>query len=356
MTSAIERLKAMARTAKAPSSSLESRIMAETALPVVYDPAPEGLQATTERRLSPLAEASDFGGLTKAFDRLFARRTFCSNGYRSYRVAQAMLLASIDKTPEACGVADAERMLAPYRQWWLRDRGNPAAAAVLAHALLGSGFASGDLAMDQTGADIAMARLRTACGEARSVLAHAGPLGRLHWLWRQADFSLTYLAWSCGIEDEALLVPTFAAVQVLDPHEFGIYDDRAMHLSPGQAGDVAAVERFACAAAKRTRAQFGDLLYARIYDTVLEYEDAEQTRVDPDRLMAGFADWYARFPGQALANRYAAHAHASGDYATLRGLFRNEIREIQPAHWFDSDQPLEAWRSVAKRRPRGNKK
>ena len=350
----MERLKALAQAAKPPMSSLENRILAETALPVVYDPSVDPLQAATEGQLMPLLHAADFAGLTAAFDRLFARKTFCGSGYRTYRVAQSLMLSQIDTAAPARDAATAETLYAPYRQWWLQDRTDPAAAAVYAQALLATDLSGSVNEKDSDGTNAGMEHLRGLCGEARRVLAHAGPKGRRNWLWRHADFTLTFVAWSCGVEDEALLAPTFAAVQTLDPHEFGIYDDRAAQLLPCSAGSVAAIDRFACAAAKRTTAQFGDLLYARVYDTVLGFEDPESTRVDPDRLLAGFADWFERFPSQALANRYAAHAHAFGDDATLRRLFRDAVREIQPTHWFDHDQPLEAWRRVTTRRRRAN--
>ena len=91
-------------------------------------------------------------------------------------------------------------------------------------------------------------------------------------------------------------------------------------------------------------------MYGRIYDTVLDFHDPETTKVDPERLLTAFGDWHTRYPSQALANRYAAHAHAFGDTATVRALFRTAIREIQPEHWFDNEQPLAAWRAAVRKR------
>ena len=344
MNLAMERLRAIARTATAPGTLLEQRILELTGLPVVFRAAPDRLSAGVEARLQPMREADDFAGLAIAFDRLFARRTFGGNGYRTYRIAENMLLTPVDEAISMGEPSAAGEALDRYRRWWLQDRANPIAAAILARALLTTGEALDAHRFDSGVCDDEF--LRDACGEARGVLARAGPNGRRHWLWRQADFTLAFCAWSCGAEDEELLAVTFEALQKLDPHEFGIYDDRTEHLLPEWAGSVAAIDVFARAAAARTAGRFGELMYARIYDRALRFIDADQTGVDQDRLLRGFADWHARFPTQAVANRYAAHAHAFGADAIVRGLFRDTLQEIQPAHWFDADQPLEAWYAI----------
>lgn len=349
MVSAIDRLKAFARAAAAPVSSMERRIVAATGLPVVWEAARDPVHAAVAGALAPAAAAEDFAALAVGFDRLFAEKEFCGTGYRTYRVAHEALMAPMER---AAAVADgrvAEACLARYADWWARNKSDPAAAAVYARALTVAGYVWRGSGCAESVAAEGWDKLRDYCGQARGVLAHAGPRGRRHWLWRQADFTLTFAAWGCEAEDEGLLLPSFAAVQTLDPHEFGIYDDRALHLLPRWSGSLAAVDRFARASADRTAAQFGELLYARIYDTVLGYEDPETTLVDAGRLLRGFGDWFERFPGQALANRYAAHAHAFGDFATLETLFRDGLREIHPGHWFDRDQPIEAWRAVAAR-------
>ena len=338
MASALERLRAFARGAAAPLSGVERSIVAETGLPIVSGPVRDPLHVAVQAPLLPLAERGDVAGLAAAFDHLFTAKSFTGSGYRTYRIAHELMLlpAGDDHTANFAICADR----------WQRDRTDPVAASIYAAALLAEGCAA-----DRDDAN--MGDLRAACGQARRVLAFAGPRSRRHWIWRQADFKLTFAAWVAGIEDEDLLLPAFAAVQTLDPHEFGIYDERAGQLLPRWTGDVTAVDRFARAAADRTAAQFGDLLYARIYDVVLSHEDPASTSVDPARLLAAFADWYERFPGQPLANRYAAHAHACGDLATLEHLFRGPLREIHPAHWFDRDQPLDAWRSIASVRRAG---
>jgi hypothetical protein len=272
----------------------------------------------------------------------------CGNGYRTYRVVQDLMMAVAETAAMAADPALIAAGLVPYAEWWRRDRTNPVAAGAYARALTTAGYALAGGASAETSAPAALALLRNSCAEARSVLAHAARDGRRHWLWRQADFVLTFVAWNAGCEDEAALLPSFAGVQTLDRLEFGIYDDRAVHLLPRWAGGLGAVDAFARAAADRTAAQYGELLYARIYDNVLGFEDPEATQIDVDRFLRGFSDWQKRFPSQPLANRFAAHAHAFSDDALVVDLFRNHLREIHPNHWFDNQQPLEAWRAAGR--------
>ena len=345
MSSAIERLRAFARAAVAPLTPIDRRIVAETGLPVVYEAAIDPIQAAVQADLRPLLAAGNFPCAARAFDRLFAEKAFTGTGYRTYRVAYDLLLAPLD--------LGALESLPAYADWWLSDRSNPAAAACHARALLAVGHDALDVAGDDIGLAGSWRTVREHCGLARRVLAHAGPQGRRHWMWRQADLAVTFSAWAAEAEDEAMLLPAFAALQTLDPHEFGIYDDRAMQLLPCWTGTIDAMDRFARASADRTAAQFGDLLYARIYDRVFSEFDPEQTNVDPGRFLAALGDWYQRFPSQPLANRYASHAHAFGDVALVEHLFRGPLREIYPAHWLDRDQPLEAWYQISGRRRAG---
>ena len=350
MASTIERLRALARAAVAPLTPIDRRIVAETGLPVVYGAAIDPVQSAIRADLMPRLVAGNFPSLANAFDRLFAEKAFTGTGYRTYRVAYDVLLEPLE-----AGIDNgAPANLSPYAEWWHNDQSNPAAAACYARALLAAGHCALDATGDGKETSDGWQTLNELCGQARSVLAHAGPLGRRHWMWRQADLTLTFSAWAANAEDEDMLLPAFAAVQTLDPHEFSVYDDRTLQLLPCWTGTSHAIDRLARASADRTAAQFGDLLYARIYDRVLSGDDSEltpeQTSVDPRRLLAAFGDWYHRFPSQPLANRYAAHAHAFGDMALVEHLFRGTLREISPAHWLHRDQPLEAWYQVSGRR------
>ncbi len=348
MTSAFEQLKAFAAAATAPLSSLERRIVAETGLPVIWEADPDAIQHAVAQHLIPTTRAGHPEDLCPAFDQHFAAKTLCGTGYRTYRIVQGLMMATIETAAMAADATRIEAGLMPYAEWWQRDKSNPAAAGAYARALATVGYALVSGSIPNAGAPAALAQLRDTCTQARAVLAHAGPNGRRHWLWRQTDFVLTFVAWNAGIEDEDGLLPSFAAVQTLDPHEFGIYDDRAIHLLPRWAGGLGAVDAFARASADRTAAQFGDLLYTRIYDNVLGFEDPGNTQIDVERFLRGFADWYQRFPGQPLANRYAAHAHAFGHDKIVANLFRTTLREVHPNHWFDHKQPLEAWREAGR--------
>jgi hypothetical protein len=348
MTTAFERLKAIALAAATPLTSLERRITAETGLPVVWDAAPDPIHDAVARQLMASTRQGHPEDLARAFDEHFAAQTFCGNGYRTYRVVQDVMMTPVETAAMAANPALVAAGLRPYADWWRQDRSSPAAAGAYARALTTVGYALAGGATAAAVAPATLSRLRDTCAEARAVLAHAARDGRRHWLWRQADFVLTFVAWNAGCEEEDALLPSFAAVQTLDAHEFGIYDDRAVHLLQRWSGGVGAVDAFARAAADRTAARFGELLYARVYDNVLGFEDPAATHIDVDRFLRGFADWQQRFPSQPLANRYAAHAHAFGREALVTDLFGSNVREIHPSHWFHHLQPLEAWRAASR--------
>ena len=80
MASAIETLKAFARSVAAPLSSLERRVLAETGLPIVWEPNREPVTVAHAAELAALQAAGDLPGLAAAFDRLFAAKAFCGTG------------------------------------------------------------------------------------------------------------------------------------------------------------------------------------------------------------------------------------------------------------------------------------
>ena len=180
MTSAIEHLKAFARAAAAPLSSLDRRLLAETGLPVVWDAMPDPIHAALTAELLPLSDADDLAGLAAAFDRMFAEKKFCGHGYRTYRVAQELMLSRNDVATTAADPLIAEKSLAPYADWWQRDRTDPAAAAIYARALTATGYAWRGAGWADSVDPASWDKLRDYCGHARSVLAHAGPRGRRH--------------------------------------------------------------------------------------------------------------------------------------------------------------------------------
>lgn len=353
MSNALEKLKALARTVAAPLNGRDARIWAETGLPVLRGGSPDPVAEALKADMQPLLARGDFTALAAAFDAAFAEKAFTPRGYRTYRAAHELLMAPIEDA-----AYDAEAMaevLPVYERWWLAERGDPAAAAMYATALAMAGLSQCGDGTAETVSDEGLRDLVAFTHQARSVLNHAGARGRAHWLWRKADMFIAFAVCSAGVDETDTLLPAFAAVQTLDPLEFGVYDDRTLQLLPRWFGSFGQLEVFAKAAADRTAAQFGDLLYARIYDCVLMHEDVEDTHLDGSRLMRGFADWMQRFPSQPLANRAAAHAHVLGDMGALDELFRRHIAEIHVETWFDDKQPLQAWREVSRsdRRARG---
>ncbi len=344
MTSSIELLTTYAATATAPRHETERRIMAETGLHVAWHSDTDLDHQRLMLDLLPAAAACDHARLAAAFDDHAGRKKFLGNGFRTYRVVQSVLMAPLEDALLVSEAAPMRAALAALEGWWRANRTDPAAAACYARALTIKAHASLlDRVPEPDMPDHDPASL---VHRARTVLAHAAPAGRRHWLWQQADYALTFVAWTLDLESQDALQPSFDALQIMDPFEFGIYDDRAVHLLPQWAGG-GDIEVFARAAVDRTAAEFGDLLYTRIYDTVLGFEDPETTRIDVDRFLRGFADWMARFPSQPLANRYAAHAHAFGRGDIVADLFGTTLREIHPSQWFDLAQPLEAWHAAA---------
>jgi hypothetical protein len=339
MPSVMRRLKAVAQSAQAPADANERAIVAETGLPVVLEVAPDLVRAGVAAELQTYLYADDFPQIAVAFDRLFAKKAFCDNGFRTYRVVEDLLLARISATdPTNSG---------PFKTWWQRDPTEPVAAAMVTRVMFVDCEGQFEALVGENYERHWQPYRHNACLEARKVLSRVPIAKRDHWLWRKADAHVAYQEWDAGIEPWSNQEDTFAALQALDPYEFGIYDTRATETLERRSALDAVIMVLAADAADRTAARFGQTLFARVYDCAIRRGYFDEY-ADRDRAMVGFKDWYRRFPTQSLANCYAAHAHRLQRTTVLAKLFREDLTEIQPEHWLHPRQPLEAWRSISR--------
>lgn len=115
-----------------------------------------------------------------------------------------------------------------------------------------------------------------------------------------------------------------------EPLYYQTYFEALEHLLPKWHGDVEAIERFAQAAVKRTAAQEGRGMYARIYwyASQVQYDNdlfKKSLAVWP-RMREGFDDVVARYPDPWNLNNFAKFACLAGDKAKTREL----LARVQP--------------------------
>jgi hypothetical protein len=342
MSSAIDKLRAiLARATDTPNSAFK-RFTATTGIPVMFDPLLPADQAELEAELAPFVAAHDLPALTQKYATLFASKATFANGYRKYlSVHHAMMqsISSAEYDPQLC-----EALLPIYVNHWLTDKTSPTACGLLADAMINTGYAYRGSSYAADVSDAQWAMLIDFCRQARQILDKADPATReQNRIWTSAKHAYTFIACGVSLERPGDLADTFEAAVATDPLEMRLYDNRVNQLLPRWFGSYEAIEVFARQSMSRTGAAYGTMLYARIYDSIADVEPLDQTLMDYELLKASFWDWFERFPSQALANRFAAHADRQGDVATLRTLFNGYISEIQPHVWFGERQPLAAW-------------
>jgi hypothetical protein len=342
MASAIDKLRAiLARATDTPSAAYQ-RFSAASGIPVVAHPEPLADHADFEAVLSPLVHAGDLPQLTAIYDQNFASMATFANGYRKYLSAHHALMRPITDAEYDAQLCEA--LLPIYEAHWQANPRSPSACGLLSDALINTGYAyrGSSVAVDVSNAQWSL--LMDFCRRAKRVLESADPATReTNRIWVTAKHAYTFV--SCGVELERPgdLEATFEAAVATDPLEVRLYDNRVNQLLPRWFGSYEQIEVFARQSMSRTHAHYGMMLYARIYDSIADVEPLDQTLMDYELMKTAFWDWFERFPGQALANRFAAHADRQGDIATLRTLFNGYISEIQPHVWFGERQPLAAW-------------
>ena len=342
MPSAIDKLRAILARATDTPSAAYSRFTAASGIPVVSHPDPLADHADFEAQLAPLIAAGNFGQLTALYDANFTSKATFANGYRRSLSAHYAMMRPL--TDVGYDAQLSEALLPMYEAHWQANPTLPSACGLLADALINVGYAHRGTGYAVDVSDTQWLQLMDFCRRAKRVLNSADAQTReANRIWATAKHAYMFIA--CGVELERPgdLEAAFEAAVATDPFEVRLYDNRVNQLLPRWFGSYEQIEVFARQSMSRTGAQFGTMMYARIYDSIADVEPLDQTLMDYQLMKASFWDWFERFPGQALANRFAAHADRAGDVATLRTLFNGYISEIQPHVWFGERQPLAAW-------------
>lgn len=326
-------------------AEIDRKVTAASGLPVVY--ASEAGQdiIALNRRLNLFIDKGNLPAIAEVCRQSAVDRVRLSNGRSACETALDALLAPFHRAddPEQC-----EDALFAFEAWWQQDRGHPAAAGVYAQALALTGFAYRGENWASEVSDSQWAMLRDYANRALAVLERAGPSRETCWIWNRCNFQVKFIAFGVAEATRHDVTVAFDSARRMDPLEVSLYEDRVVQLLPRWGGSFDALEQLARQSYAITHRHLGAEMYARIYDCVARYEQPSETLVDYYLMRDGFQDWLRRVPSQALANRFAAHAHAAGDVVSLSQIFRETLTEIQPQQWFGIRQPLLAWEAVSR--------
>lgn len=122
-----------------------------------------------------------------------------------------------------------------------------------------------------------------------------------------------------------------------EPEFYQTYFRALLYLLPKWHGSIAAIERFARDAAKRTAATDGRGMYARIYwfASQAEFENNlfEDSLIDWPRMRDGFDDVIKRYPDAWNLNNYAKFACLARDRPKARELMQRIVPNFIPDAW-----------------------
>jgi hypothetical protein len=346
MKSAIERLRAFLPKRR----SLAQRIGETTGLPVILEEPLDPDEEHLDERILEAIETLDFQALITLFDDLKSTDDVFSDGRRKYALARDALtapMAMYSANPEAC-----KDLLGHYEAWWKECGRSPAASGIYAVALAETGFAHRGTDWAHKVRPEDWEHFADYCMRAAEVVAPWANKPPEDYLYAHSMFRFCRTA--IGVDPSALpqLPVMFDYAVRQDPYDISIYQERAHSLLPRWTGSYDAIEAFAMTSAERTGDRYRWMMYARIYDTIFNWEQPADTSVTYSKLVQGFRDWIDLYPSQALLNRFAAHAHVMNDFSLVEDLLTGPIREIHPQAWFDEDQMLDAWDCVRPNRRR----
>ena len=122
-----------------------------------------------------------------------------------------------------------------------------------------------------------------------------------------------------------------------EPLFYQTYFEALENLLPKWSGSLLEIERFAQAAVRRTSAQEGRGMYARIYWYAAQTQYGNglfmQSNVVWPSMKAGFDDVVARFPDPWNLNNYAKFACLARDRSTTREILRRVGGDVVPEAW-----------------------
>jgi hypothetical protein len=337
MLAALHKLTKLAHFASGHEAALGRLFSTVTGLPVAEERDEVGECVRLLAPLRPLIDANRFDDLTDAAQLERAASSFTTDGIPKF----ALHLSLFDELaePHLLGPDVCEAALPRLQAWWNDSDRNASSSAVLALAMARTGYAY-DAHKSSWLSGSRYEDLRAGYNHlARQIFADSANDAGDCYLWHRNQVRFGILE---GASQQEIGCRFHLALQH-ERYDIPLYLERAFSLLPHGKESSEDLDVFVHASVARTRDRYGMMMYARIYSAIADQSALPDLDVDRHLLMRGLADWFAHFPTQHLANRYAAVAHWTGDLDKVRELFTQHIRELHPTAWFDAAQPYIAW-------------
>jgi hypothetical protein len=118
------------------------------------------------------------------------------------------------------------------------------------------------------------------------------------------------------------------------PRQFGLYELILTRMTPKWGGGWQLVDESIREWSNQLSATEGQSLYARLYVSLINQENAEEMGFDWNRLKMAFDDLIARYPSPVFKNFYASFACLAEDKPAFRmALAKLPPKEIDPSGW-----------------------
>lgn len=337
MLAALHKLTKLAHFATGHEAALGRLFSTVTGLQVVEQRAEVGECIRLLAPLRPLINADRFDELTDAAHLERTAASFTTDGIPKFALHLSLFDELVE--PHLLGPNVCEAALPRLQAWWNDSDRDATSSAVLALAMARTGYAY-DAYKSSWLSGSKYEDLRAGYNHlARQIFADSQAGADDCYLWHRNQVRFGILE---GANQQEIGRRFHLALQH-ERYDIPLYLERAFSLLPQGKESYDDLDVFVHASVARTRDRYGMMMYARIYTAIADQGDLPDLDVDRHLLMRGLSDWFAHFPTQHLANRYAAVAHWTGDLDKVRDLFTHHIRELHPSAWFDAAQPYIAW-------------
>lgn len=268
------------------------------------------------------------------------KRIFTERGLPLYSVAASEF--ANDFGDDHSAVAENERLLENYAQWYSERPHCPYAAASYARGLQFTGHSHRGTDWAHKVKPHQWHAMQEYNEKAQVVYNASRPVFQNHWYWTKNYFSFVLTS---GV-DSPEIWRRFEKAIATNPYDHDIYTKMAYMMLPRWHGSFEDVEAVAHKAVKVTEKNCGNMMYARVISSLLEYHDLPELTFDWDKLRVGFQDWLNQFPSDYVKTMFASCAYTMGDYGLTLRLLESLDRCYIDA--WDADQAVYLANSVCR--------
>lgn len=273
-------------------------------------------------------------------DSYLHKRVFTAQGLPLYSKAAKELEQGFQDTTK--NIANNEKLLSLYLQWYQSRPDCPYAAAAYADGLQTTGHSHRGTDWAHKVKPKQWEAMQRYNQQAQNVYEATRSKFQNHWYWSK---NYLHFALTSGVNSSEIW-RRFQNCINANPYDYQIYDIMAYMMLPRWHGTFEDVEKVALKGVEATQKYCGNMMYAKTLTSIFDYHYLSELKFDWPKLKSGFEDWLRLFPSDYVKTYYACCAYTMAEHGLALQLLES-LDKFYIQAW-DADEDIYVANSICR--------